>query len=176
MVVLKEKSETGAGKSFEPELHLVVFKLGGEEYGVRIEQVKEVTITPEIAKMPRTPSFIKGVANIRGDIIAIMDLEDRFAIQRTERLPGKRSNRTYTLVIESAEFTIGLIVQEVPQSLSIPVSQIDKAPHLIHEKGKIENFIEGIGKAEGRLIIIIDMLKILSSEEVSQLNGTVIES
>ena len=176
MVVVKEKSEISGGKNFEPELHLVVFKLGGEEYGVRIEQVKEVTVTPEIAKMPRTPSFIKGVANIRGDIIAIMDLEQRFGIERVAPSIPKRDSRTYTLVIESSDFTIGLIVQEVPQSLSIPVSQIDKTPHLIHEKNRIENFIEGIGKVEGRLIIILDMLKILSSDEVAQLNETVVES
>ncbi len=64
----------------EPAVHLIVFKLGTEEYGIRIEQVKEVTITPEITRMPKTPAFIKGVANIRGDIIAIMDLEERFNI------------------------------------------------------------------------------------------------
>ena len=176
MVLLKEKNEENNGKNFDPELHLVVFKLGVEEYGVRIEQVKEVTVTPEIAKMPRTPSFIKGVANIRGDIIAIMDLEHRFGIARATPAPGRRDTRTYTLVIESSDFTIGLIVQEVPQSLSIPVSQIDKTPHLIQERNKIENFIEGIGKVDGRLIIILDMLKILSSDEVGMLKDTVLES
>lgn len=176
MTVLKDKIESGEGKTFEPELHLVVFKLGGEEYGVKIEQVKEVTVTPEIAKMPRTPSFIKGVANIRGDIIAIMDLEQRFGIPPTTFPEGKRDPRTYTLVIESPEFTIGLIVQEVPQSLSIPMSQIDKAPHIIQEQNRIENFIEGIGKIDGRLVIILDMPRILTAEEVGQLNNTIVEN
>lgn len=173
MVVLKEKTDPNAGKTFEPELHLVVFKLGSEEYGVRIEQVKEVTVTPEIAKMPKTPSFIKGVANIRGDIIAIMDLEDRFGITPTSTAATRKDPRTYTLVIESSDFTLGLIVQEVPQSLSIPISQIDKTPHIIQEKNIIQNFIEGIGKIEGRLIIVLDMHKILTSEEVQQLTATV---
>ena len=174
MAILKDNKESAQGSAFEPELHLVVFKLGSEEYGVRIEQVKEVTVTPEIAKMPKTPSFIRGVANIRGDIIAIMDLADRFGIRPEERVySARRDPRTYTLVIESSEFTLGLIVQEVPQSLSVPMSQIDKTPHIIQEKNIVQNFIEGIAKVEGRLIIILDMHKILTSEEVQLLTGTV---
>jgi purine-binding chemotaxis protein CheW len=173
MAILKDTKDISQTSTFEPELHLVVFKLGSEEYGVRIEQVKEVTVTPEIAKMPKTPSFIKGVANIRGDIIAIMDLADRFGISPSEIHALRKDPRTYTLVIESSDFTLGLIVQEVPQSLSVPVSQIDKTPHIIQEKNIVQNFIEGIGKVEGRLIIILDMQKILSSEEVQQLTGVV---
>jgi purine-binding chemotaxis protein CheW len=171
-MVVKDKPGPSTGKTFEPELHLVVFKLGAEEYGVRIEQVKEVTVTPDIARMPRTPSFIKGVANIRGDIIAIMDLEERFGITPVPSVQFRKDPRTYSLVIESSDFTIGLIVQEVPQSLSIPVSQIDKSPHIIREKNIIENFIEGIGKVDDRLIIILDMHKILTTEEVEQLGST----
>jgi purine-binding chemotaxis protein CheW len=174
MVVLKEKTEPTAGKTFEPELHLVVFKLGSEEYGVRIEQVKEVTVTPEIAKMPKTPSFIKGVSNIRGDIIAIMDLENRFSITPAPRTAGRKDDRTYTLVIESTDYTLGLIVQEVPQSISIPISQIDKTPSIIQEKNIVQSYIEGIGKINNRLIIILDMHKILSTEEVKELTGAVV--
>ena len=169
-MLIHEKNAPPGGKTFEPELHLVVFKLGSEEYGVRIEQVKEVTVTPEVAKMPRTPSFIKGVANIRGDIIAIMDLEERFNIMPVQETTFRKNPRTYTLVIESSTFTIGLIVKEVPQSLSVPISQIDKSPHIIHEKNIIENFIEGIAKVDNRLIIILDIHRILTTEEIGMLN------
>lgn len=172
-MLIHEKNDAPGAKTFEPELHLVVFKLGSEQYGVRIEQVKEVTVTPEIAKMPRTPTFIKGVANIRGDIIAIMDLEHRFGIMPVEQTSLRKDHRTYTLVIESPDFTIGLIVKEVPQSLSVPVSQIDKTPHVMQEKNIIENFIEGIGKVDNRLIIILDIHKILTNEEVGMLNTSV---
>lgn len=160
---------------FEPELHLVVFKLGTEEYGIKIEQVKEVTTTPDIAKMPKTPSFIKGVANIRGDIIAVMDLKERFNIHRDEGVPKR--DISYILVVESPDYTIGLIVNEVPLTLSIPISKIDKTPNIIREKNINENYIEGIGKAaDGRLIIILDIYKILSLEEISQLPGVEVKS
>ncbi|WP_207430065.1 chemotaxis protein CheW [Sabulibacter ruber] len=152
----------------EERVHLIVFKLGSEEYGVRIDQVKEVTITPEITRMPKTPSFIKGVSNIRGDIIAIMDLEERF---RIERPSGNPEQHTYTLVMEAKDYTMGFIVKEVPQSLTLPVSSIDKAPSFIQDLNINENFIEGIGKHEDRLIIVLDMYKILTSDEILQLKS-----
>ena len=75
-------------------VQLIVFRLGDEDYGIRIEQVKEVTITPDVARMPKTPLFIKGIANLRGDIIAILDLEERFQLRPAGRpLP----ERSYTL-------------------------------------------------------------------------------
>ena len=152
----------------EPVVHLIVFKLGEEEYGIRIEQVKEVTITPEITRMPKTPAFIKGVANIRGDIIAIMDLEERFQI-RTVEPEADKPRHTYTLALEASDYTIGLIVRDVPQSLTIPVSKLDKAPAFIQDMNINVNFIEGIGRVGGRLIIALDILKILSAEEVQLL-------
>ena len=161
---IRDKKET----AIEVKVHLIVFKLGNEEYGVRIDQVKEVTITPEITRMPKTPSFIKGVSNIRGDIIAIMDLEERFRITPAQ---GPVKAHTYTLVMEARDYTMGCIVREVPQSLSLPVSSIDKAPSFIQDVNISENFIEGIGKFEDRLIIVLDIYKILTSEEVLELKS-----
>jgi len=154
----------------EPNVHLIVFKLGGEEYGIRIEQVKEVTITPDIARMPKTPDFIKGVANIRGDIIAIMDLEGRFRIAPSE--PNINSRQTYTLVIETDNYNMGILVREVPQSLTVGVSKIDKTPGLIQEVNVHENFIDGIAKVGSRLIIVLDIRKILTLEETEILAAT----
>jgi purine-binding chemotaxis protein CheW len=147
-------------------VHLIVFRLGTEEYGIRIEQVKEVTITPEITRMPKTPEFIKGVANIRGDIIAIMDLEERFGIRTGAYDSGWKP---YTLAIEAKDYTYGMIVRDMPQSLTIPVSKIDVAPAFIQDLNINDNYIEGIGKLGSRLIIVLDIFKILTQEEVQQL-------
>jgi purine-binding chemotaxis protein CheW len=166
----KESAQTKQEENVtEPNVHLIVFKLGGEEYGIRIEQVKEVTITPDIARMPRTPDFIKGVANIRGDIIAIMDLEGRFKIAPTE---AHNNKQTYTLVIETDSYNMGILVREVPQSLTVAVSKIDKTPGLIQEVNVHENFIDGIAKVGSRLIIVLDIRKILTVEESEILAAT----
>jgi purine-binding chemotaxis protein CheW len=157
----------------ESSVHLIVFKLGTEEYGIRIEQVKEVTLTPEIARMPKTPPFIKGIANIRGDIIAVMDLEERFKIAPAppEAENSGKNRNTYTLVLEAKDYTIGLMVREVPQSLTLPISRIEKTPSFIQDLNINDNYIEGIGKLGSRLIIVLDFHKILSFEEVEQLKA-----
>lgn len=150
----------------EPIIQLIVFRLGEEEYGIRIEQVKEVTITPEVARMPKTPPFVKGIANLRGDIIAIIDLEERFNLRHSgESLP----NVSYTLAIEAKDYTIGIVVREVPQPLSIPISIIEKAPEFIQDINIHDKYIEGIAKVGGRIIVVLDMLKLLTPSEIMQL-------
>ncbi|MCX2739130.1 chemotaxis protein CheW [Pontibacter anaerobius] len=151
-----------------PEMvHLIVFKLGTEEYAIRIDQVKEVTVTPNITRMPRTPDFVKGVANIRGDIIAIIDLEKRFNIKPKPEASALPSS--YTLVVEADEYSIGIDVKEVPQSLNLALTKIDKTPSFLHDVSVNENFIEGIAKIDNRLIIVLDIHKILTQDEVNQL-------
>lgn len=162
------KEDAAKANKNEPLLHLIVFKLGAEYYGIKIEQVKEVTVTPSITRMPRTPDFVKGVANIRGDIIAIMDLEERFGIRPDTSLT--ENGVTYTLVIEAKEYSIGVVVKEVPQSLNLAVSKMDKTPSFLQDIAVQENYIEGIAKVDGRLIIVLDMYKILSGDEIKQLS------
>lgn len=153
----------------EETVHIIVFKLGTEDYAIRIEQVREVTVTPSITRMPRTPHFIKGVANVRGDIIAIMDLEERFGLRPAPITENPNPNFTYTLVIEAKEYSIGVIVREVPQSLNVGLSRIDRTPAFLQDVNVHENYIEGIAKVDNRLIIILDMYKILTQEEIKEL-------
>lgn len=167
----EEKKAAEAKPVNEEMVHLIVFKLGAESYAIKIEQVKEVTITPDTTRMPRTPHFVKGVANIRGDIIAIIDLEDRFNIRPAPLPDGLKPGLTYTLVIEAKGYSIGVVVKEMPQSLNLPMSKIDKAPSFLQDANISENFIEGLARTGDRLIIVLDMYKILTQEEVRELNG-----
>ena len=81
--IKKEAALDVQKKDISRRIQLIIFKLGTEEYALSIDQIKEVVLTPRIAKMPQTPSYIKGVANIRGNIIAILDLEQKFGIEQT---------------------------------------------------------------------------------------------
>ncbi|GAB3824723.1 chemotaxis protein CheW [Hymenobacter jeollabukensis] len=156
-------------KASKPDVpvQLIVFRLAGEEYGIRIEQVKEVTLTPEIARMPKTPRFVKGIANLRGDIIAIIDLEERFRLRTSSNEPV--TGVTYTMALEAKDYTIGIIVREVPQPLSLPAASIEKAPEFIQDLNINDKYIEGIARVENRIIIVLDMLKLLTPEEIMQL-------
>ncbi|WP_375435155.1 chemotaxis protein CheW [uncultured Hymenobacter sp.] len=168
---MPDAEQTSDKKISKPDaiIQLIVFRLGDEEYGLRIEQVKEVTITPEVARMPKTPPFIKGIANLRGDIIAIVDLEERFGLRPAgQELPAT----SYTLAIEAKDYTIGIVVREVPQPLSIPISIIEKAPEFIQDININDKYIEGIAKIDGRIIIVLDMLKLLTPSEIMQLQSS----
>ena len=154
----------------EAVVQLIVFRLGDEDYGIRIEQVKEVTVTPEVVKMPKTPPFIKGIANLRGDIIAIVDLEERFQLRPAGRPVPDYS---YTLAVEAADYTLGLMVREVPRPVTLPVSLIEAAPEFVQDNGQREKYLEGIAKLpndEG-VIIVLDMAKLLTPSEIMRLPG-----
>jgi purine-binding chemotaxis protein CheW len=156
----------------EAVVQLIVFRLGDEDYGIRIEQVKEVTITPEVVRMPKTPPFIKGITNLRGDIIAVVDLEERFQLRPAGRPVPAFS---YTLAVEAPDYTLGLIVREVPRPITIPVSAIEPAPEFVQDNGQREKYLEGIAKlpnGEG-VIIVLDMPKLLTPSEIMRLPGQV---
>lgn len=153
----------------EAVVQLIVFQLGDEEYGIRIEQVKEVTVTPEVTKMPKTPAFIKGIANLRGDIIALLDLEERFQLRSAGReLPAA----SFTIAVEAPGYTIGLLVREVPRPLTLPVSLIEPAPEFLQDSGQRDKYLEGIAKLPGgAVVIVLDMHKLLTPTEVLRLPG-----
>lgn len=146
---------------------IVVFKLGEEEYGLYIDQIKEVVITPIITKMPQTPSYIRGVANVRGNVIAMLDLEEKFGLN------GLKSNvatgNNFTLVIESEDYKMGVLVREVPNTLSISTDHIDQSVFLGGDHQGNKTYVTGIAKLDKRLIVMIDIFKVISDQDVQQI-------
>jgi purine-binding chemotaxis protein CheW len=153
-------------KSKSGVFQIIVFKQGDEEYALQIDQIKEVVITPTITRMPQTPAFIKGVANIRGNIIAIMDLEEMFNLRRTNTT---EEGKNFTLVVESEDIKMGLLVREVPNTLSVNVADFDETVNVIQDASVDSNYIKGIIKSNGKLIILIDVFKVIDHEAMSQL-------
>jgi purine-binding chemotaxis protein CheW len=171
---IRPAATSGRAAPAAPEavVQLIVFRLGDEDYGIRIEQVKEVTITPEVVRMPKTPPFIKGITNLRGDIIAVVDLEERFQLRPAGRPVPEFS---YTLAVEAPDYTLGLIVREVPRPITIPVSAIEPAPEFVQDNGQREKYLEGIAKLPNGqgVIIVLDMPKLLTPSEIMRLPGQV---
>jgi purine-binding chemotaxis protein CheW len=143
---------------------VVVFRLGEEEYGLHIDQIKEVVITPTITRMPQTPSYIKGVANVRGNVIAILDLEEKFKLNTKKTFDSSKNN--FTLVIESEEYKMGVMVKEVPNTFSLTAGHIDQAVFVGGEHRPERSCITGIAKIDTRLIIMIDIFKVISEQEL----------
>lgn len=147
-------------------MQIVVFKLGEEEYGLHIDQIKEVVITPAITRMPQTPAYVKGVANIRGNVIAILDLEEKFDLKRYGTNTGVKNN--FTLVIESEDYKMGILVREVPNTLSISSDRLENSV-LTGDLQSDQAYITGIVKLEKRLIIMIDIFKVIGEQEAAAL-------
>lgn len=160
--VHKEVGSYEQEKAHSVRMQLIIFKLAGEEYGLSIDQIKEVVLTPRIAKMPQTPSYIKGVANVRGNIIAIMDLEQKFGLNE-ERAKVKELTANYTLVVESDKFKVGVLVKEVPNTLEIGAEDIDKASDFVQYSSLDANSLVGVVKSGDRMIILIDMIKLIEA-------------
>jgi purine-binding chemotaxis protein CheW len=165
----KENTVLSADQKKAGTIQIIVFKQGDEEYALHIDQIKEVVITPSITRMPQTPGFIKGVANIRGNIIAIIDLEEKFNLKRSD----ERTENNYTLVVESEDFKMGLLVREVPNTLTIAASSFDESVSIINDGNTENTYIKGVVKYEKRLIILIDIFKVIDQELVSNFKKTV---
>ena len=146
----------------EKDLHIVGFRIGNETYGIRIGAVREIVRVPEITSVPSAPDLIEGVINLRGKIIPVMDLRKRFG--QTEIISDKRNR---ILVVELENKLIGLIVNAASEVLKIPPSEVD-SPGSLFAEGE-SSYVTGVGKLKGRLIILLDIAKLLQRPEYKQL-------
>ena len=146
----------------EKDLHIVGFRIGNETYGVRIGAVREIVRVPEITSVPSAPELIEGVINLRGKIIPVMDLRKRFG--QTEIVSDKKNR---ILVVELENKLIGLIVNAASEVLKIPPSEVD-SPGSVFAEGE-SSYVTGVGKLKGRLIILLDIAKLLQRPEYKRL-------
>ena len=137
------------------ELHIVGFQVGRETYGVPITSLHEIVRVPEITAVPDAPDYLEGVINLRGKIVSVMDLRKRFG---EKEAIVKKHNRI--LVVEHAGRLAGLIVDSASEVLKIPADAVEPSPAVFQEGGL--NCVTGLGKVGGRLVVLLDMNKLLS--------------
>lgn len=136
---------------------LIGFLVGPEEYGLEILRVREIIRVKEITRLPGVSEFMKGVINLRGDVIPILDLGEKLGLN------GKGiSQNSRVIVVEVEGRLIGLMVDAVSQVLRIPVDQIDPPPQMI--SGPSREFVSGVGKVGDRLVLLLQIERVLSGE------------
>jgi purine-binding chemotaxis protein CheW len=138
------------------EYHIVGFQIGRETYGVPITSLHEIVRVPEITAVPDAPDYMEGVINLRGKIVSVLDLRKRLG--ETQASVGKRNR---ILVLEHNGKLSGLIVDSASEVLKIPVEDVEPSPTEFVEGGL--NCVTGLGKYKGRLIVLLDMAKVLES-------------
>jgi purine-binding chemotaxis protein CheW len=136
------------------ELHIVGFQVGRETYGAPITSLHEIVRVPEITVVPDAPNYVEGVINLRGKIVSVIDLRKRFG---EKVISSTKRNRI--LVVENNGRLSGLIVDSASEVLKIPAAEVEPANNVFQDGGL--NCVTGLGKYHGRLIVLLDMSKLL---------------
>jgi purine-binding chemotaxis protein CheW len=157
----KDIKQASQGKS-EELVQLVSFNIGEEEFGVDILKVQEINRMLEVTRVPNAPEFVDGVINLRGKVIPIIDLRRRFGMDRREH-----DKNTRIVVVELTGKIVGFVVDAVREVLRIPRSVTEPPPPIV--AGVEAEYITAVGKLEDRLLILLDLDKVLSNEETHQL-------
>ena len=142
------------------ETQVVGFRVGRETYGVPITSLHEIVRVPEITAVPDAPAYMEGVINLRGKIVSVLDLRKRFG-----KSAGPLQRRSRILVVEHKGRLAGMIVDAASEVLKIPESEIEPAPGMMLEGGL--DCVTGLGKYQGRLIILLDVGKVLDFRQKS---------
>ncbi len=150
-------------KKGEEERQIVIFNLGKEEFGVNITEVREIIRMEQITGIPNTAEYIEGVINLRGGIIVVIDLAMKLSLPSKEK-----DNNTRIIVIEVNNNTVGMVVDSATEVLRLRGDQIEPAPAVITEKINTD-YIEGVGILDERLLILLDLAKVLLAKDVEHI-------
>lgn len=146
-------------------LQLVVFGIGKELYGVGIAAVHEIVKVPDITEVPDAPAFLEGVINLRGKIVPVVDLRKRMRLSA-----GERTKTSRVLITENEGRLVGLLVDAVSEVLKILPDAVEAPPEMISSIGV--EYITGVAKVEARLIILLDLKRVLSVEDMKKIGAT----
>ena len=138
----------------------LTFFLGEEEYGVEILTVREIISVLEITALPTMPDYVKGVINLRGSVIPVIDLREKFGMPHKEY-----DDETCTIVVNLNDYYIGIIVDRVSEVMDINGEEIDPPPKFgtsVHTE-----FMTGIGKTKERVVVLLDIEKVLTEEKAA---------
>jgi len=151
-------------KEIVSEVKVIVFRLQDEEYGVEVNQVRSIERLEHITRVPRTPKFVKGVINLRGIVTPIINLRSRFGLEEIDYTESTR-----IIIVAVGELEVGLIVDSANDVIDIPVNAIEPPPEVV---GGVEAaYLRGVAKLEKRLLILLNLDKVLNTEEIKQLDN-----
>jgi len=154
--------EVRKDQSNDEVLQWVTFQLEEETYGINVMQVREVLRYTEIAPVPGAPDYVLGIINLRGNVVTVIDTRSRFGL-----VEGEITDNTRIIVIESEHQVIGILVDSVAEVVYLRSSEIDTTPSVGTDESA--KFIQGVSNRDGKLLILVDLNKLLSDEEWNEI-------
>lgn len=155
-----EKPQEGFSDQTSELLQLVSFNIGSEEFGVDILKVQEINRMVEITRVPQAPHYVEGVINLRGKVIPIIDLRKRFNLEVKEY-----DKNTRIVVVDINGSIMGMVVDSVSEVLRLPSNTIEPPPEIV--AGINSEYIKGVAKLEDRLLIFLDLSKVIDIAEIA---------
>ena len=146
----------------EPVSRWVTFQLENETYGIDVMQIREVLRSTEISPVPGAPSYVLGIINLRGNVVAIIDTRSRFGLPQREVDDASR-----ILILEAGDYVVGFLVDSVSEVAELQNDQIETAPDTGSSEGA--RFISGLYNRKEGLLILVDANKLLSEDELAEL-------
>ncbi len=148
----------------DPILQWVTFRLSGETYGVNVMQVQEVLRYTEIAPVPGAPMYVLGIINLRGNVVTVIDTRNRFSLE-----DGEITDATRIVIVEADEHVVGLLVDSVAEVVYLRQSEIENPPNAGHDESA--RFIQGVCNKNDELLILVELEKILTDQEWSEIES-----
>ncbi len=146
------------------QMQCVTFTLQDETYGMNVMQVQEVLREIEVAPVPGAPHYVNGIINLRGNVVSVIDARNRFGLE-----PRESTSSTRIIVIEAQQQIIGILVDSVAEVVDIDLSEIETAPNVGNEE--TSRYIDGVVSRDDRLLILVDLNKMLTEDELGELGG-----
>lgn len=140
------------------DMQFVIFTLGSEKYAVNLRHVSSITKYTKVTKVPNAPAFMEGIINLRGDIVPIVSLKHCFGIAS-----GVSDERTRIIISQVGGKELGFVVDEAFRVMSLRDDEIEPPPEMI--TGPFASYVQGIGKTNGEIIVVIDLERVLTQEE-----------
>lgn len=150
-------------ESSDPVMQMVTFRLSDETYGINVMHVQEVLRITEIAPVPGAPDYVLGIINLRGNVVTVIDTRRRFGL-----MPVDTDDSSRIVIIESDEQVVGILVDSVAEVVELHQSEIDSAPNVGNDESS--RYIQGVANRENDLLIVVDLNKLLTKEEWSEMS------
>jgi purine-binding chemotaxis protein CheW len=159
--------EHGMDNAAEEEKQIVTFQIENENYGIYIEKVQEINRYTNVTKIPKTPKFVEGIINLRGEVIPLIDLRSRFELEKKER-----DEFTRVIIVNLQSMKVGFVVDWVDEVLRIREDQIDNVPPVLSAAVNSE-FIDGVVNFDknGKMILLLDVEELFSKAEIKKLEN-----
>ncbi|MBW7473277.1 chemotaxis protein CheW [Paenibacillus oenotherae] len=145
------------------EIKVIVFGLANEEYGIEVEKVRTIERMIPITRVPKTPAFIKGVINLRGVVLPVIDLRGRFNLEESEPTDSSR-----IIIVAVNDLEVGFVVDAANDVIDIDTDSIDSPPEVVG--GIKAKYLHGVAKiGDNRLLIMLNLAEVLNKNEIIQL-------